>query len=276
MKKIGAALFVFMLFIIMLTGCINDKEPDAKEESEENIENLTVSTDKVSYNLGETVNISIKNNLNTSLVIITPVYYVQKFNNTDWIFLRETAYPCESSCMMGMIAPNITINPNQTLKYQWDQKERWCVSSDSSPCYLKTETINATSGLYRLQCTLEDNENHNLFYSNNFTIESNEDISLNFSFSECGVFSFDESDTGINETIWIDNTTLNVKANVLINCGEEIINGSYQLVDDKITLYYNSPECVEECMDCMCGVVLYYNFTNLDKKDYQFELERIV
>jgi len=109
-----------------------------------------------------------------------------------------------------------------------------------------------------------------------FTIIDHSEPTMNFSKSECGVFAFDESDIGINETTWIDDTTLNVKANVLINCGEEIINGSYLLVDDIITLYYNSPECVEECMDCMCGVVLYYNFTNLDKKDYQFQLERIV
>ena len=90
------------------------------------------------------------------------------------------------------------------------------------------------------------------------------------------LFTFNESETGINETNWIDDTTLNVKANVLINCGEEIINGSYQLVNDTITLNYIAPECnPENCMDCMCGVVLFYNFTNLHKKNYTFRLVRL-
>jgi len=102
------------------------------------------------------------------------------------------------------------------------------------------------------------------------------ETNMNFSFTECGVFDFDESETGINETLWLNDTTLNVKVNILINCAEEITNGSYEIDDDILTLKYKSPECIpEECMDCMCGIVLYYNFTNLKNEDYQFQIERI-
>jgi len=100
-------------------------------------------------------------------------------------------------------------------------------------------------------------------------------VTLDFQHSECGIFAFNKSEMGINETLWLNNNSLCVKAYILINCGEIIENGSFQIVNNTISLYYISPECVEECMDCMCGVVLFYNFTNLEKKDYNFELIRL-
>jgi hypothetical protein len=100
-------------------------------------------------------------------------------------------------------------------------------------------------------------------------------VNMDFHHSECGVFPFNTSEIGINETLWLNNNSLCVKSYILINCGEIIENGSFQIVNTTISLYYLSPECVEECTDCMCGVVLFYNFTNLEKKDYNFELIRL-
>jgi hypothetical protein len=100
-------------------------------------------------------------------------------------------------------------------------------------------------------------------------------VTMDFHHSECGVFAFNKSEIGINETLWLNNNSLCVKAYILINCGEIIENGGFQIVNNTISLYYISPECVEECMDCMCGVVLFYNFSNLEKKDYNFELIRL-
>ncbi len=188
MKKLGMLLVVFMLCIIILTGCVNNKkENDGKKDTSDDLttndeksdddegpegktENITVSTDKETYDIGETVNISIKNNLNTSLKIRTPTYDVQKYNNTEWTLMRKSAYPCESSCVMGMILPNFTIDPNQTLEYQWDQKETWCIYSESSPCQSKTVTINATTGIYRIKCYIENNDTIYYVYSDEFTI----------------------------------------------------------------------------------------------------------
>lgn len=103
----------------------------------------------------------------------------------------------------------------------------------------------------------------------------NSAVTMDFHHSECGVFTFNTSEIGINETLWLNSNSFFVKAYILINCGEIIENGSFQIVNNTISLYYISPECVEECMDCMCGVILFYNFTNLEKKDYNFELIRL-
>ena len=100
-------------------------------------------------------------------------------------------------------------------------------------------------------------------------------INLDFHHSKCGAFAFNQSEIGINETLWLNNNSLCVKAYILINCGEIIKNGSFQIVNNTISLYYISPECVEECIDCIWEVVLFYNFTNLEKKDYNFELIRL-
>jgi len=100
-------------------------------------------------------------------------------------------------------------------------------------------------------------------------------INLDFHHSKCGAFAFNQSEIGINETLWLNNNSLYVKAYILINCGEIIENGSFQIINNTINLYYISPECVKECMDCMCGVVLYFNFTNLEKKDYKYRLMRL-
>lgn len=83
------------------------------------------------------------------------------------------------------------------------------------------------------------------------------------------------TDFGVKETTWIDETTLVVTVLVGINCAEEIEGGDYQLYGNKIVLQYISPQC-ETCTFCICAHELTYKFTNLEKKEYQFELERIL
>ena len=83
-----------------------------------------------------------------------------------------------------------------------------------------------------------------------------------------------ETDLGIQETTWVDDTTLVVTVLVGINCAEEIESGSFKLLGNKIILQYTSPKC-ETCTFCLCTHELVYTFTDLEKDDYQFELERI-
>lgn len=151
-----------------------EEEPENNDdESEDELENITVSTDKQTYNLGETVKIYIKNNLNITQILGNPEYSIQKYENDTWIHvMSKILYPCESSCVLGMVSPNISINPNQTLEYEWDQKVSWCVPSDSSPCQSKTETKDVTPGVYRIVCfrEIESYMSYENFYSINFTI----------------------------------------------------------------------------------------------------------
>ena len=83
-----------------------------------------------------------------------------------------------------------------------------------------------------------------------------------------------ETDLGIEDVTWVDDTTLVVTAYVNINCAEEITGGDFKIYGDKIILEYTSPEC-ETCTFCLCAHKLTYRFTNLEKKEYHFELSRI-
>ncbi|KYK29210.1 MAG: hypothetical protein HXS48_01805 [Theionarchaea archaeon] len=82
-------------------------------------------------------------------------------------------------------------------------------------------------------------------------------------------------DLGVKEVTWIDDTTLVVTVLVGINCAEEIEGGDFRIVGNTIILQFTSPQC-ETCTFCVCAHELTYKFTNLEKKEYQFELERIL
>ena len=101
-------------------------------------------------------------------------------------------------------------------------------------------------------------------------------VELEFSVSECDMDPY-EDEEGVQETTWLDDTTLEVIVYVIINCAEEIESGSYELVNNTIKLKYTSPECaIEDCVKCLCGYELTYTFTHLEQEDYQFEIERIL
>ena len=85
----------------------------------------------------------------------------------------------------------------------------------------------------------------------------------------------DSSELGIKQITWINETTLKVKAYVSINCAEEIKSGNYEITNDKIILICKSPRCKDACANCLCAHELVYNFTNLKRKNYQFELKRV-
>ncbi len=103
---------------------------------------------------------------------------------------------------------------------------------------------------------------------------------LEFSFKNCdeSVDPYNESNLGVQEINWLDETTLLIKAYIRINCGETIENGNYEIENGRLVLKYKSPLCDEityYCMDCNCAHELIYKFTNIEKKDYQLELKRI-
>ncbi len=109
------------------------------------------------------------------------------------------------------------------------------------------------------------------------TQQKSQEIVMEFASGPCDpkISPYDSSNLGIKEITWIDNTTLQVKAYVSINCVEEIKNGDYDITDDRIILIYKSPRCKDICAKCLCAHELVYNFINLERKDYQFELKRV-
>ena len=95
---------------------------------------------------------------------------------------------------------------------------------------------------------------------------------LEFSSSECDG-SIEDYDNDIKETKWINDNTLEITAYVIINCCNEIGKGSYEIVDNKIILKFEDIG-KDEC-DCICDSDLTYTFSDIDKKDYQFELQSL-
>ncbi|MBU7029558.1 MAG: hypothetical protein HXS48_21680 [Theionarchaea archaeon] len=101
-------------------------------------------------------------------------------------------------------------------------------------------------------------------------------VELEFSVAILCMDPYEEEEGVVQETTWLDDTTLEVKVYVAINCAEEVESGSYELVNDTIILRYTCPECDEDCVRCLCGYELTYTFTNLEQMDYQFQIERIL
>jgi len=100
-------------------------------------------------------------------------------------------------------------------------------------------------------------------------------VELEFSVGDCDLDPSGEEE-GVQETTWLDDTTLEVKVYVIVNCAEEVESGSYELVNDTIILIYTCPECEDDCLKCLCGYELTYTFTNLEQMDYHFAIVRIL
>lgn len=96
---------------------------------------------------------------------------------------------------------------------------------------------------------------------------------LEFSSGPCDqTVSYNLSALGVKETFWLNNNTLQIKAYVKINCAADIKQGNFEIRDDKIILKYASTRC-NPCTSCECTHELTYKLTDLDKKDYEFELK---
>ena len=91
-------------------------------------------------------------------------------------------------------------------------------------------------------------------------------ISMSFSARDCGSSSIPEDMVYID---WLNETTLQVKANLPINCIYEAneIFGNFEISGDIIELTYDAPES-DEIMFCLCNHDLSFTLYNLTKKNY--------
>lgn len=84
---------------------------------------------------------------------------------------------------------------------------------------------------------------------------------------------------GVRDVSWRDDTTLMVQANVVINCGEDILSGSYERsADNTLILSYQSPQCggTVSCARCICAHELSYTISNIEKNEYNIVLNRVL
>lgn len=208
MNKLMTTSVILILITIGLSGCVEDKNeeiPDDEKvipnesEQEEQSEVALIVTNKNEYNLNKTVNFSIKNNMNYSILLLLPYYAVEKLDNNSWVEMKRALYPCEEQCRMGKMASYLTIEPLEIIEYQWDQKETWCIQPWNCST---TISVSVKPGTYRIKCEIEDNGTEFVIYSNEFTIvEKVENI------SSIG-YLVNHSDEFINKTISVKGTVI--------------------------------------------------------------------
>jgi hypothetical protein len=92
---------------------------------------------------------------------------------------------------------------------------------------------------------------------------------VDFSSSECQgpISNYKE---GVKSQNWLDDTTLQIQAYVIINCCNKIEKGNVEIRGNKIILGYFSVG--EDLCNCICGHNLTYTIRNIEKKDYAVNL----
>ena len=155
--------------------CANRKCEKVKEELAEEV---TITTDKTEYELGESASVIIKNNFSEEIFISYPI--IERIINDNYIPLKGSVVWPGCGVTGGLIY--LTLEPSEAVKHQWDQKEKWC-STDFSDrnVYLKE----VLSGKYRVKseiikrikseeedpCNVSGKPSGEFVYSNEFTIK---------------------------------------------------------------------------------------------------------
>lgn len=91
-----------------------------------------------------------------------------------------------------------------------------------------------------------------------------------------GHLGYSELLEGVNKTEWLPSGVLKVAAIIYINCVLGIQDGSYELKDNNLTLFYQTtalPEG-EQLVACACPHEAVYLIYNLEKKDYKIQISR--
>ena len=160
------------------------------------------------------------------------------------------------------------------------KKPMRCFSSKTAYC---TEADLTTSGEWcadstgysgsTTNCTAESFSCGSAYGSANNPVTGPANFEFESGPCDASVDPYDQTSMGVKDVSWINDKTLQVTANVSLNCAENIGNGGYEVSGNKIILKYKSPTC-ETCAKCMCSHKLTYRLINLEKKDYTFELKR--
>ena len=157
----------FQLFEIQHTcKCENGKCEKVKEGL---VEEVIITTDKIEYEIGEEVKITINNDSDEEQGIEYPVYFIERFENNNWLSIRKVLCPCGVLCS---ISQGFFIKSKDKMELEWDQQESWCNNLEST----HPETISAQSpiGKYRIKSVkidFDNADNKQIIYSNEFTIK---------------------------------------------------------------------------------------------------------
>ena len=137
---------------------------------ETKIGEVVITTDKMEYEQGEEVKIIIENNSDQEQKISSPPYVVEKFENDNWVEVKQVWCPCNGFCY-DAFGP-LSIKSKDKLEHKWNQQESWC--SDRSMPSSKEISNQVQLGRYRIKSikiNLDDKDNKQTIYSNEFTIK---------------------------------------------------------------------------------------------------------
>lgn len=150
-KSVNACLWLAcMLSLVSLsavTAC------SSTPESTGCILQSSCTLDRQEYIQGAIVNISVTNNLDHDIQLNNPFYRVYRLeqggNGSEWMEVGRVLCPCGAMCKM---AASITIEPGETVEYEWDQIEQWCADTSSS-----TETFSeqVQPGQYKIMLSFD-------------------------------------------------------------------------------------------------------------------------
>ncbi|MEA3295974.1 MAG: hypothetical protein U9Q27_02450, partial [Patescibacteria group bacterium] len=145
--------------------CKNGKCEKVKIEA---VEEVGITTDKMEYEIGETVEITIKSNTNKEIAICDPFYVIEKFDNGKWIEIKKILCPCGFRCTL---VPYFILQLHKPREYNWDQTETWC---DDSKKISEMISNQVPTGEYRVKSLLSDAKSAKICLVNSKTIYSNE------------------------------------------------------------------------------------------------------
>lgn len=107
---------------------------------------------------------------------------------------------------------------------------------------------------------------------------SSSSIVLGFHANCCGDVGFDpynQSQLGIVEITWIDETTVHVIVYDSLNCAYWIEGAGFYIYNDTIHLVYYVGTTDPWVADCVCPHVLSFTLRNLEPIEYKFESEPV-
>ena len=95
--------------------------------------------------------------------------------------------------------------------------------------------------------------------------------SLKFSVPGCDVDDYGEPEAGVMNSEWVENTLV-VDVYLKTYCKGASIAGDFVLEGNVLTLLYS---VTGREMDCVCAHKLVYEFSSLEKKEYDIRVERV-
>ena len=147
--------------------CENGKCEKVKIEE---VEEMVITTDKMEYEIGEEVEITIENNTDKEQEMGYLLYITERLENNNWVGIKQAGCQCVVNCNVAKLLP---IKLNNKTEHKWNQKESWCNDLEFLT-YPEVISFQVPIGKYRIKSIeigFPDPENYNTIYSNEFTIK---------------------------------------------------------------------------------------------------------